>query len=303
MKKKIIVILSVVLCIFSCVFRVDADAYFSVIITNDVQGYVGCKTEKQQVSLTFDDPTNYWFNVDSFDELVDVTDWFAPYYPDGIDYTAEVFSVTKQELIVTFEGNVSLTATEGSYPIEVCIPYYEDTPYIMTSIGTYEDDFDNVINDNAHYIISEPEPVVITIQYKGPYVVEGTVGEEIEPQIVEVELIDCPEEFLPSLLNTTLPTVNGLTPTITSMDIVNGKYITITYTGTPLVESQDLIHTTILKQYLKLNDIDRIVPDRDDVKFNIIAKQEEIEDEEDIVVEDIKPAKEAIYIAPKTGVN
>lgn len=303
MKKKIIVILSICVCICNLLCsNVFAVGSIKLVLNNDVEGTIDEDIETQNVEITFDEPDEYFFNTAEFYDGMDVTDWFTN-IPDDCDYLVTVYDVTDTKLTVTFEGNVgsNATVTDDPIPIEITIPNDEYAYYVLQGINPYINDISNVDNSNAHYVINEPEPITITIRYRGPYEVKGTVGEQIDPQIVEVELIDCPEEFLPDILNTTLPTVNGLTPTITSVDLVNGKYLTITYTGTPLEESQDLIHTTILKQYLKLNDIDRIVPDRNDVKFNIIAKREE--DKPTPTIEDDDEPIKTIFIAPKTGIN
>lgn len=161
--------------------------------------------------------------------------------------------------------------------------------YILLGSNPYENDC-LVDNTNAKDVVLD----VFNIEYKGPYVVKGTVNEDLETYIVEVEVIG--DKFKSDSIGTTLPTVIGLTPTITYVDEVD-NYCTILYSGKPIDPGQDLIHTTIPSSCLTYSTIDRVVPDRDDIKFNIIPKPTP-------EVEEVKTPKEPItYKIPVTGVN
>ena len=96
------------------------------------------------------------------------------------------------------------------------------------------------------------------------------------------------EELDLAAIGEQLPITNdlGLVPTITDYDDMN-MLITITYTGIPSKASNDLIHTTIPASYLDPSIEDRDVPDRNDVRFNIINRQENKRE----------------YAPPFTGVN
>lgn len=274
--KKIIIILLTCLCICENIrYRINAVGDFKPVLENNVEGQIGSTITQQQVKITFND-ANAKFVPTAFTTRQDISSWFS--FPTGCLYKVEVNSVTDTQLLVDFNGSIDSTALEGETPIEITIPYTpddegttevnEEVYYVTYDSNPYIADIDDVDNTKAKYIITDPS---FNIQYDGPYEISGTVGEVLTPQIVRVEITDGIDEFDPSIENVTLPVVNGLTPTVIELD-PSGLLITIEYTGTPLSPSQDLIHTTILKENMLLQAIDRVVPDRVDVKFNIVPK-------------------------------
>ena len=288
--KKIIAILVSVLCLFTTFrYRIYSVGDFNVIITNNVEGNVGTTITSQTVELTFDD-INCKFIKDNLSQNMDITSWFS--FPTGCNYTVKVNDCTLEKLTVTFDGSVDYTATVGETPITVTIPYIEATPYVNNDDKVYKAPIDDVINTNAKYIIKDD----FNIQYDGPYTVSGIVGETLTPQIVRVEITSGADEFKLELENKTLPVVNGLTPTVTEVD-PDGAYIVITYTGTPINPSQDLIHTTILKENMLLEVKDRVVPDRVDVKFDIVAKNIPTPPSNP------EPSEDITYTIPVTGID
>ena len=298
--KKIVVIFCVLLSLcFS--FSVNAVASISAVVNNDVEGYIGETIEDQMVTVSLLPSGQCTFENLNYGD--DITSWFTN-IPDNLYATVE--SVVDDVITVRFTGDIDDGESEGISNIEVVIPYIEDdvsTPdneevyYIKFGANVYEDSITDIDNSNAHYIISDKN---VLIEYDGPYTVSGYVGEVLVEQIVVCEFKENSqgEELDLDAIGKTLPVVNGLTPTITDWDDVNMK-ITITYSGTPIVTSQDLIHTTFPKDYMMLNVVDRVVEDREDVKFNIIDRTPEPE---------LTPEPEPIptpipYIIPATGIK
>lgn len=298
--KKIIAILVSVLCLFTTFrYRIYSVGDFNVIITNNVEGYIGTTITSQTVELTFDD-INCKFIETNLPQNMDITSWFS--FPTGCNYTVKVNDCAPEKLTVTFDGDIEYSATVGETPITVTIPYTPDDPattaideevcFVKYDVNNYKSPIDDVINTNAKYIIKDD----FNIQYDGPYTVSGIVGESLTPQIVRVEITAGSDEFSPNIENVTLPVVNGLTPTVTEVD-PDCAYIVITYTGTPINPSQDLIHTTILKENMLLEVKDRVVPDRVDVKFDIVAKNIPTPPSNP------EPSEDITYTIPVTGID
>ena len=289
--KKIIAILVSVLCLFTTFrYRIYSVGDFNVIITNNVEGNIGAAITPQTVELTFDDP-NLTFISGNLTQHLDISSWFS--FPTGCIYVAKVDTCDDNKLTVTFDGSVDYSATVGETPITVTIPYIEATPYVNNDNKVYKAPIDDVINTNAKYIVKDD----FKIQYDGPYTVSGIVGESLTPQIVRVEITAGSDSFKPDIVGVTLPVVNGLTPTITDVDIDDGLFLEITYTGTPINPSQDLIHTTILKENMLLEVKDRVVPDRVDVKFDIVAKNIPTPPSNP------EPSEDITYTIPVTGID
>ena len=286
--KKIIIILSVLLslCSINVIHAIGDDC--TLVLNNYVVGVRGSTIETQYVEITLDDPTQFFFNLNVLYDMIDeeVTDWFTN-IPDKCNYTAFIDDVDENTLTIRFSGSIDLTASPLTQNISLELP--SDEGYILLGSNPYENDC-LVDNTNAKYVVLD----VFNIEYRGPYVVKGTVNEDLETYIVEVEVIG--DKFKSDSIGTILPTVNGLTPTITYVDEVN-NYCTISYSGKPIDPSQDLIHTTIPKECLTYSTIDRLVPDRDDVKFNIVPKP--TPEVEPVVI----PEEPITYKIPVTGVN
>ena len=84
---------------------------------------------------------------------------------------------------------------------------------------------------------------------------------------------------------------NGLTPKV--VDILSSNVVVIEYTGTPLKKDRSLIHTILLNEDLKC-DTDLIVPDRQDVRFDITEEEET----------PVPPViEEKLHVFPVTGVE
>lgn len=285
--RKIVTILCVCLCLGIFVdLYTDADALISVVITNNVEGKAGKAIEDSDVVLTFNQPDDYFWNTDNIAEYDDITDWFTN-IPTDCNYSVEVKSVSETELIATFSGSIGASAplTDGT-PIELTVPYLEGVEYILAGVNPYEADLSDVANSNASYIIKEDK---FEIEYYGPYTVSGTVGVELTPQDVVVHIVDRGPlniDFDPTAVTNTLDVVNGLTPTITAFDDTL-DLITITYTGTPISASSELIHTTFAQADMVNATSDIEVADREDVKFNIVPKS--------------RPTPS--YVPPHTGIN
>ena len=286
--KKIIVILSALLslCSINVIHAMGDDC--TLLLKNDVVGVRGSSIDTQYVEITLDDPTQFFFNLDVLCDMIDeeVTDWFSN-IPDKCNYTAFIDDVDENTLTIRFSGSIDSLASPITENINLELP--SDEGYILLGSNPYENDC-LVDNTSAKYVVLD----VFNIEYRGPYEVKGTVNEDLETYIVEVEVIG--DKFKSEAVGTILPTVNGLTPTITNVDEVN-DYCTISYSGKPINPSQDLIHTTIPSSCLTYSAIDRLVPDRDDVKFNIIPKP--TPETEPAVT----PQEPTTYKIPVTGVN
>lgn len=291
MKKLSIIALSALFIVNIFTNNIFSVGTFNVVINNNVEGDIGANISPQQVVLTFDD-ANVKFVHDNLPADTDISSWFN--FPTGCIYTVKVVSCTDTALTVSFTGNIDNTASEEITPIDVTIPYVSTAHYVEYNSNPYIANIDDVINTGANYIINDP---AFVIQYVQDYEISGIVGEPLTPQIVKAEITqsngDC---FVPSLDGVALPVVNGLTPTV--IDIENDLIVTIEYTGTPINPSQDLIHTTIEKQYMDFQLMDRVVPDRSDVKFNIVPKSiptpPVVVEEEEVVV---------VYTPPVTGID
>lgn len=286
--KKIITLLCSLLCVFLC-FGINAEGLVAISVTNHVSGYIGLKIEGQLVDIKLDPsaPDASFTDVEVDD---DVTEWFTN-IPKGL-YAKVNEIINNDELKVEINGVVDSSETEGSTKIAITIP----EGYIKYGLNVYPDALSNEPSNSAKYKLETFYP--FEIQYYDSYVVEGEVGEELEPQDVVVEIVNCGsngEDFdYENIVGLVLPTVNGLTPTVTDYDEVD-LTITITYTGTPIKESHDLIHTTIPKEYMVNGTEDRIVPDRDDVLFNIVDNTPHVDPTPDT------PSPK--FVMPSTGVN
>lgn len=296
--KKIIIFVCICLCLCLGFRNVEASGLFDITVTQNVEGIVGANITSQEVMLTIDRPDVAVFNSEMEGE--DVTSWFTN-IPEKCNYTAVISEVEDEICYVEFTGDINKAAEALQRDIQVTVSSSESEPFVVFSymndpIDPSTDYYDGdivCINGGAKYIITE----LFNIQYDGPYTVSGYVGEELTPQIVQVEITSNTDTFkVEEIVNKVLSTVNGLTATVTACP--DNKHITITYTGTPIATSQELIHTTVLKDYMSWGVKDRIVPDREDVKFDIIDRTPptppviEIEDDDPIP-----------YTPPTTGVN
>ena len=288
--KKIVLCFCISLCLCLCMpNKVEGVGSISIVVNNNVEGYIGEAIVNQDVELTLNLPDEYEFIVDHITDGMDVKGWFTN-IPSGCNYSAVVSSVDVNKITVTFSGSIDFGTPVSETPINVTIPYVSTSPYIYmkNSSSVYEADLSMNDNTNAKYIIEEHP---FDIRYYGPYTVSGYVGEDIGSQDVVVEIVSGgpdAEELDLAAIGEQLPITNdlGLIPTITDYDDTN-MLITITYTGIPSKTSNDLIHTTIPATYLVPSIEDRDVPDRNDVRFNIIRRQENKHE----------------YVAPFTGVN
>ena len=276
--KKIIIFLSLCLCL-TCTRVIHAVGGVKVVLNNNVEGISNTTIDPQDVELTFDSD-GYEFDTSALSEDDDITDWFVDGIPDGCDYTVTVANITSTTLTATFNGTIEYGTPTSTTPIQVTIPQ----GYVIFNSVPFTEDIDDVDNTNAKYIIED----TFNIEYKGPYEVAGTVNEELVTNIVEV-IITSGDTFASDCVGTNLPTINGMTPTITDLDTSDYKSITITYSGKPLNPSQDLIETIIPYYCLDSYTIDRPVPNREDVKFNITPKH--------------IPSIPETYHIPTTGVN
>lgn len=294
--KKIIAILCLFVCLLST-NAVNAVASLQVVINGNVEGYIGTTIDEQTVTLTLESPYTVKFeNIDQYD---DVTGWFTN-IPS--DLYAEILEIVSPECIkVQFYGDLDGGLSVATIPIEVTIP----AGYVNNNDETYPSDLSLCDNTNANYILKEE---ALEVAYKKDYTVSGTVGEVLTSQDVVVKINHLPSSisFNKNSIPFDLPVVNGLTPTVSSYDETELE-ITITYTGTPLATSQDLIHTTFSKESFPGSGNDVVVPDRIDVKFNIVdltpapdptpvpVPVPVVEDDEEPIV--------IAYEIPKTGVN
>lgn len=287
--KKIIVFICLCLCVCFGFKDVDAVSEFDVTITGTVDGNIN-KNITKSVTFTISNEL-VTFNED----LVgcDVTSWFNN-IPEDCDYTATCKFASDEICMVEFTGKIGKDAIVGTTPIDATIDVVSDDeeedvcPLILYNGDNYIDTKD-AINDNANYVITDN----FVIQYDGPYTVSGYVGEELIPQVVRVEITTDTDTFnSEEILNQVLSTPNGMYATVS--ESIDNKHITITYTGTPVEESQDLIETTISKDYMDFKRVDRAVPNREDVKFNITKKVIPP------VIEDDDPIP---YIPPVTGID
>lgn len=263
--------------------RVDASGSVDVSVTGSINGFVGAELESQTLTLTLNN--NYTFDTNII-AGEDISEWFN--YDNNLPFElqASVLTISGNEMTVSFTG---ICDTEVEDYIKVQVPNDAISP------DDCLDDIVNVVSEDNKYVIVDNTQVY----YKQDYKVSGTVGEELIPQ--DVVVIIEGNDFIKLLnrTNTIVSEINGLTATITSTDI-SGKEITITYTGTPLAESHDQIHTTLVKNILQANIKDRIVPNRPDVLFDINPvvippSYDDVDDESTVTPE--------VYNPPMTGIE
>ena len=290
--KRIITVLCTILCLCFCI-NINAEGLVAIDVSNHVSGYIGMKIPAAIVDIKLDPSSpDATFNNVKLDD--DVTDWFTN-IPKGLSARVNEI-INNDELKVEINGVVDSGESEGTTQIAVTIP----EGYIKYGLNVYEADLDNTPSNKAKYKLENY--LAFEIKYHDAYEIVGEVGKELEPQDVVVEIVNCgsdADDFdYENILGVELPMVNGLTPTVTDYDDVD-LTITITYTGTPLKESHDLIHTTVLKEYMINGTDDRVVPDRDDVLFNIVDNTPHVDPIPDVP----SPKPIPVFVLPNTGVN
>jgi len=305
--KKIIVILCLLVSSVFCSVKINAVADYSATITGTVVCFTGeelLEEDEQIVTISLE-PSSQCSFVDTLTEGDDITSWFSDagtfVSNRPLNLEAHVYENNESSIKVIFYGDVDENETVGKRAINVTIP----ADCVYYGLNTITDDIVIVNPTTANYIVKDGD---FWLEYTGPWEVKGTVGEELETNTVKVQIVrTCEiggqnEEINTNIIDTVtadLPTINGLTPSITDYDYTD-MIITITYTGKPLATSDDLIHTTIPQACWTSNTEDRIVQDRDDVKFNIVEKvsNEIIEEDDDDEDENI-----VVFVIPKTGIE
>lgn len=273
--KKIIVSLCVLMCL-CFVNTINGIASITASLNGEVTGTIGSSIDNTIVTVTLTPESQCGF--ENLSEQDDVTDWFD-YVPDGL--LAKVYSIDNNVLSIEFTGVIDDGETEGEYDMSIHIPEGYIT-FGGTSYSFELDDSDYEYN-GSKFVLYDAS---IELVYKDDYVVSGTVGEEINEQIIVV-VINGPEELIFDG-EITLSDYNGLHRVITDYDDVEME-MTITYTGIPTNEDHSLIETTISKEYLDTYTIDRLVTMNDNVKYDIVKKQE--------------PQPVVPYVAPVTGID
>ena len=254
--KKIIIILVTFMCLLNN-YDVYAEAQgFSVSISDNVEGYVDEDIQDATITLEIEGE-DCVFDDEAINAGDIITSWFTN-IPTGLEATVNKLASGNTKLKVDITGKTSSKVNKN---IEVTIP----ANMIINETGhNYEYTYDVEPNDYAKYII---EDRIVSTVYKQDYTVSGKVNEEIDPQDVVVVITG--DLLVNDIVGTTLTNDFGLTPTITAYDQENNE-ATITYTGIPTRTSQDEIDTTFLASYFKNYKDNAHVPNRPDVKFDII---------------------------------
>ena len=256
-------------------YKTQGVATVTVSVRDDVEGIADESLLDPIVTLELSD-TSYSFVVED-DE--DITSWFTniPY-----DIEAHVYDYYMNELYVEFTGTCPIGYKEL---IEVVIPgqYIHDESGNPLE-GTLSNDPEI---DGKYYII---EGLIPSIEYDRPSTVSGYVGEDLIEQYVYIKLTD--DTYTDDIYEKILSTYNGLTAT--AIEVIENGVLKVKYTGIPEFEDHSLIHTTILKDYLSHNPIDMIVPDREDVLFDIRIRP--VDPEPEI-------PETPVYSIPTTGIE
>lgn len=301
MKKLIIFLFSCILCTLS--FSVAAVGNCEVVVEGNVYGFNDLPVTGNSVKLTLTE--GYAFK--DLEENQDISEWFTniPKKEEPTDYKliAKVSNVSSNMLVVNFTGMYDDAYEE---PIEVTVP--------NTNIeGSVENDISNVPSELSKYKIVVSDAIAY---YPDSYIVSGYVGEDLETNEVQIQL-DGTQPFLdgedyPLYSNSTyISSLAGLSFTTEYVGATN--ILTITYSGQPEVESDDLIHTIFTPELITNITEELVVPDRVDVKFDIKVREEleeeteeeqepEEDDDDDDYEETIKEEK-IVYVLPKTGVE
>ncbi len=232
---------------------VEASPLLMVDAEGIVDGYVGENIGSRIVELRLSD-RNYRFEVED-DE--DISGWFAN-IPEGLE--AYIVGHTEGNIHVSFEGT-PLEASEEF--IEVTVP---DGFIIDKNADDSIGNLSNTPSEKAMYQIRVKTPLAY---YERESIVKGKVGKQLTPQKVYVQLENTTCEA--SMMGHVFESHNGLTPKV--VDILSSNVVVIEYTGTPLKKDRSLIHTILLNEDLRC-DTDLIVPDRQDVRFDITEEEE-----------------------------
>ena len=273
MKRKmnvLLTVLSVLLSVFSFI-GISASPLIQLKAEGEVDGYVGEKIGEKTVVLRLSDP-NYRFEVEDYE---DIFDWF-PGIPDGLE--ASVGTHGRSEVYVSFEG---IPLEEKEEFIKVIVP---DGYIIEENSSESIGDLENTPSEDAIYSIKRREPFAY---YDREAIIKGNVGEAIETQYVYVQIENTTSEA--SMATHVFPEHNGLIPKVS--EVLPDNVIVIEYNGIPLEEDGSLIHTLLLDEDLKC-DRNLGVPDKEDVRFAIVKKEEVPEEKKEEEKETIPEQKE-----------
>ena len=255
MKKIIIVLVTFMCLLFNCDVYAEAQG-FSVSISENVEGYVDESLQDITVYLSIDGEECF-FDYEKISAGDNIKEWFTN-IPEGLSANVKKLSSGNAVLQVSITGKTSSVVNKC---IEVTIP----ENMIKNETGNcYGVPYTVTPNSYSKYIIEER---TVSIAYKKDYTVSGKVNEEIEPQ--DVVVVISGDLLVDDIIGTVLANDFGLVATITAYDQENNE-ATITYTGTPTRTSQDEIDTTFLASYFKHYKDNIHVPNRPDVKFDII---------------------------------
>ena len=280
MMKKALILLILLLILIP--FRIKANVDVTIEVERNVEGTTYTDLVNQFVDLELSDP-DFSFNVEQGD---DISSWFTN-IPEG--FTATVQEVDNEYISAYFTGQTDEAVDEV---ILVSVPSGKIS-YMGSEIEGVLSNDPNI--EDSRYIIDELE---IRAYYDRPSTVSGYVGEELEVQYVYIKLEN--DTYNSDIINATLSTYNGLTATVIDYD--QNNVATVRYTGTPLQKDDSLIHSTLKKEHLNISQIDLVVPDREDVRFDIkersvtpdVPTPEDLPDQDDD-----KPA----YTIPHTGIE
>lgn len=255
MKKLIIVLVTFMFLLINCDVYAEAQG-FSVSISDNVEGYVDEDIQESTITLEIDGE-DCVFNDNAISIGDDISTWFTN-IPLGLKATVNKLASGNTKLKVDITGKTSSKVNKN---IEVTVP----ANMIIDETGLYYE-FAVAVepNDYAKYIIEER---VVNVVYKQDYTVSGKVNEAIDSQ--DVVVVISGDLLVDDIVGTVLTNDFGLVATITAYDQENNE-ATITYTGTPTRTSQDEIVTTFLASYFKNYKDNAHVPNRIDVKFDII---------------------------------
>lgn len=297
MKKLIIFFISCILCTLS--FSVAAVGNCELQAKGVVCGLTEDTLSSNSVTLTLTEEYSFT-GVEVGD---DITSWFRniPTHEDSYFITASVSNFNNNIMVVEFAG---MYDEDYSANVEVTVPK-------ENIVGSnVENDISNVPSQECFYLISSGEALAY---YPDSYIVSGYVGEELVTYIVQIQLDGTEplfnDEDYPLYSDTTyISSLAGLSFT-TEYNPVE-SILTITYSGQPEVECQELIHTTFTPELITSITEDLAVPDRIDVKFDIKVREleEEIEEEQEPEEDDDEEEVEqeeskATYVLPKTGIK
>lgn len=227
--------------------------------SSDISGCASCTLDNQDVDISLS-PGSPDYVFENLTVGQDITSWFSN-VPTGI--SAQIKEINDDQIIVSFIGTLpgsgSIVSITGSIP-QNDVTLGVSGPPVGEDVEI--DPFDLTIIDYSD----------VTYAFDQSYVITGEVGKPIDPQTITVTITNGGSdafEFDLGIENQTLPTVNGLTPTVTYLDDGDCLTISVEFTGTPISASNGQIDLVIPKEYTNQY-ICPITLSGPDLKFGIV---------------------------------